>query len=763
MPEALIEPRDLSRRQRLVGLVWLAGVLLCAVVAQGYFATGHPSRQPHYDDAVAYRSAALRWSAALAGATIGLWWWTRRWRLPSWPGRRVWAAAAIAVLVVVSGWLRFHRLEELPPGLWIDEALNGALAWQIAVQGEPLVAVPDEDVRTGLGAGFADLAGLAFALVDPADGPFALRAVAAVIGTIGVAAAGVLAWLLFGPRCALVAAAWLTVSQYHLNYSRWGEMPILSSVVETLACLALVIALRSRGWRAWLGFLAAGGLVGAGLYTYQTFRLFSVLAAAAALLLIIRHRRRLMPYWAPMGAALLVAATVAAPMLRYALLQPEKFGERAQGTLIPGRADWREQLADSIPRSLLAFQFVGDENPRHNLPFAPLLSPVPAALAPIGLVICVARARRLTYAIVPAWWALALVPAIITLEAPHASRLLDAIVPIALMIGVAVDLICGVLHAALPGRRGVVLGAAAVVLAGVAMAVQEYRTYFVERERLPEFVDAFFPHESAPGRYLAALAPATTVYLDPPTFYSPTTHFVAWHYLFDQPADVRMLRILHDFPPQDALRRGALFLLSPPYFSLAPLLRALAPEAACEETRDGFGRTTLIACRLPPETVARLSRSRSEGTLRSPYGLRARFYFDAAAADADHETLLPFGFLEYPIEAEPFGRFGRAVFDGEIDIPTAGEYLFRLHPDQTSLEIDGRQVIAHAGDAATGGAHEGRAVLPAGRLPVRITLEPGKRGPYFLWFLWQPPHREVELVPATALHPPADAGILPSP
>jgi hypothetical protein len=757
MPEALIEPRDLSRRQRLIGLALLAVVLLCAAIAQGYFITGHPSQQPHYDDVVAHRSAALWWSAALASATIGLLWSTRRWRLPSWRGRWVWTAA-LAVLVVISGWLRFHRLDELPPGLWIDEALNGVLAWQIAVQGEPLVALPADDVRTGLGAGFVDLAGLAFALVDPVDGPLALRAVAAVIGVVGVAAVGTLAWLLFGPRSALAATAWLTVSQYHLNYSRWGEMPILSSVVETLACLALVIALRSRGWPAWLGFLAAGALIGAGLYTYQTYRLFAVLAAAAGALLIIRHRRRLAAYWAPMGAALLVAAAVAAPMVRYAVLHPEKFGERAQGTLIPGRADWREQLADSIPRSLLAFQFVGDENPRHNLPFAPLLSPIPAALASIGLVICLARSRRLAYAIVPVWWALALVPAIITLEAPHASRLLDAIVPIALMIGVAVDLLCGVLHAALPGGRGAVLGAGALVLAGATMAVQEYRAYFVEREQVPAFVDAFFPHESAPGRYLTAHTPTTTVYLDPPTFYSPTTQFVAWHYLFDQPADIRMLRILHDFPPRDALRRGALFLLSPPYFSLAPLLRAMAPETVCEDSRDSLGRTTLVACRLTQATVARLSHSRAAGTLRSPYGLRARFFSSEATAEAEHETMLPFGFLEYPIEAEPFGRFGRAVFDGLIDIPTAGEYLFRLHPDQTSLEIDERLVLAHAGDAATGGAHEGRAVLPAGRLPLRITLAPGARGPYFLWFLWQPPRSDVELVPATALHPPADAG-----
>ena len=90
------------------------------------------------------------------------------------------------------------------------------------------------------------------------DGTYALRAVAAVIGTVGVAALAALAWMLYGARVAVVATAWLAVSQYHLNYSRWGEMPIMSSVVETLGWLALVVGLGGAAARAGVGLLAAG-------------------------------------------------------------------------------------------------------------------------------------------------------------------------------------------------------------------------------------------------------------------------------------------------------------------------------------------------------------------------------------------------------------------------------------------------------------------------------------------------------------------------
>jgi len=68
--------------------------------------------------------------------------------------------------------------------------------------------------------------------------------------------------------------------------------------------------------------------------------------------------------------------------------------------------------------------------------------------------------------------------------------------------------------------------------------------------------------------------------------------------------------------------------------------------------------------------------------------------------------------------------------------------------------IDGQRIVAPAGARAYGGGNEGHAVLAQGRRPIRITLEPGPQGPYFLWFVWQPPHGEVSIVPSYVLHPP---------
>lgn len=727
----------------------LLGAAAAAAAGQYAFGRGHAAVDGQYEELLLGRNLGLLGFALAALFTVLL---CRRIRSSTVavPRRRV-AAALIVLLVATAGGLRFHRLHELPPGLWIDEALNGVQAIEIARAGWPRVALPPEDVRTGLGAGFVDVAALVYVFGDPDDDPWALRAVAAVLGTLGVAAAACLAWVWFGPLPALVVAAWLAVSQWHLNYSRWGEMPIMSPLLETLVALGVTGGVRRVGWRSWLGWLFAGAALGAGLYTYQTFRLWAPLALLASALALVPARAALRGRWVAIAAGLALAALVASPMLLYMARQPADFGERATGTLLFVRDDWREQLAESVPRSLLAFQFIGDDNPRHDLPFAPLLGWGAAILAPLGLVVCAARWRQPPYAATAVWFAIALVPPMITLEAPHATRLLDAVVPVALMVGIAVELGVAAVRATASRRLARGLACAALALALLA-ARDEWRTYFVARERLPHFVDAFLPWESAPARYLAAQTPNATVYLDPETYWHPALRFVARRYV-DEPNDIRQLRVLHDFPPRQPLTRDALYLLPRPYASFAAALRAWVAETTCDEVRDRFGRVDLVACRVPRDP---LNAAIAAG-VAPPFGLAGRVWPDAEQRQPPLDAPLPFGLAAYPLEAPPFGRFARAEWWGSIDVPRDGEYLFRLNPDSTTLEIDDRLVIADAGDSAFGGGHDGRISLTVGRHPIRITLRPGPRGVYFLWLFWQPPGGDGEWVPASALTPPANA------
>ena len=302
------------------------------------------------------------------------------------------------------------------------------------------VALPPEDVRTGLGAGFVDVAALVYAWGDPDDGRWAVRAVAAVLGTLGVAAAAALAWTWFGPLAAIAATGWLAVSQWHVNYSRWGEMPIMSPLLETVVALGVTLGVRATSWRGRCGWLLAGAALGAGLYTYQTFRLWAPMALAA------RCRRRDPP--SPRAARSLVRDRRGAvaggadrdaddPLHAASTRRTSASARRGRSSscATTGASSWRSRCRGHCSRSSSSATttrattcrsrrcWAGRRRSsrRSDWSRAPCAGGRRRMRRP-----CCGSARR---------WC----PPIITLEAPHATRLLDTIVPVALMIGVAVE------------------------------------------------------------------------------------------------------------------------------------------------------------------------------------------------------------------------------------------------------------------------------------------------------------------------------------
>jgi hypothetical protein len=739
---------------RLLSLALVVLVLACALQGQLHFAAGHAAFGTEHIER-AERNAGLLWYGLMIVPLIVLCLLHRNSDLSAWNLSRRATATLLIGFIVLGAALRFHRLDELPPGCWDDEGMNGLAAVSIARSGIPRV-VPENDPRPGLAAGFIDLAALVFALVDPDDGPYVLRSVAAALGTIGLAGIAAAAWLLFGKQVALVATAWVAVSQLHVNYSRIGWEQITSSVAEVFVVAGVAAGLRCQGWKSWAGFLTAGLFYGLGLYSYQNYRLFVVLATAVGLVFLVMRWNSVRCYRAQFLSAATLALVVGAPMLWFALNHWSEFSTRGRETIVFSYPDWWEELQRSVPRSLLAFQLIGDGNPRHNLPFSPLLSFVPAMLAPIGVVVCLFRSRQLAYRTVPIWFALGVLPGAITHEAPHASRLLDAITPIAFMVGIAVCFLTALLRHVLPERRtGLLMGLVALMVAAALTAREEYRAYFVERERQEVFYDAFLPYEAVPGRYLEKRRPKETTYLDPKTFWSPTMRFTARRAFADDRSDIRMMRVMHDFPPREPITSDVLYLLPGPYTPMVPAMRAMFPSAEVEHLRDPFGRIDLTVFRVAQQDLNEFTWRVEEGTYGWTFGLRGRFYSSSdGSGHPYYEAVSPFMFGEYEINQPPIGEFGFAVWDGYIELPRTGEYYLRLNPDTTTLTIARREIISDKRERATGGDNEARAVLSAGRWPIQITFRSQPNIPYFLWFFWHPPEEDPEWVRSSALFPP---------
>jgi len=158
---------------------------------------------------------------------------------------RRWAfAAGLLLILLVAAALRLYRLPALPVGLHFDEAANGILAGEIARGAKAPVFIPS---YTGKEVLFFYWTALWMKLLGVT--PLALRLSAALAGLATVAAT---AWavreLLHGrrdaDRVALLTAAFLATSFWHLVLSRYGFRAVTQPLMQALTVGALWRGLR---------------------------------------------------------------------------------------------------------------------------------------------------------------------------------------------------------------------------------------------------------------------------------------------------------------------------------------------------------------------------------------------------------------------------------------------------------------------------------------------------------------------------------------
>lgn len=279
--------------------------------------------------------------------------------------------------------LRLTDLPQVPPGVHYDEAANGVLASEIAFQGKRPLFITS---YTGKEVLFFYLAGGLMRLLG--DSLFTLRLTSALVGVMTVAAVYWLGLELFRDRrVALVAAALLAISFWHLLFSHLGFRAITQPLLQTLTVGALVRGLRLEQ-RKWL---AAGGIfLGLAGYTYLAVRLFPVLLLLACVPLLIG------PKWRPRILQLLlvvgVALVVLAPLLGFFITNPDAFWVRISQV---APSETALSLGESILRSLEMFFLVGDPYVRFNLPGRPLFGWFWGGLLLVGWGMLLWRWRRL--------------------------------------------------------------------------------------------------------------------------------------------------------------------------------------------------------------------------------------------------------------------------------------------------------------------------------------------------------------------------------
>jgi 4-amino-4-deoxy-L-arabinose transferase-like glycosyltransferase len=175
----------------------------------------------------------------------------------------------LLVILVIAAFFRVWKLNEIPPGLYPDVAINGTQAFETLKTRNFKLFYPENNGREGL---IMWLIALSFWIFGVSI--WSIKIVAAIFGTLTVLGLFLLIKELFNnENLALLASFFLATSFSHTLFSRIGFRAILLPFVLVFSFYFLFKGFRKRKIR---DFIIAGLFFGIGFYTYISFR-FAVL------------------------------------------------------------------------------------------------------------------------------------------------------------------------------------------------------------------------------------------------------------------------------------------------------------------------------------------------------------------------------------------------------------------------------------------------------------------------------------------------------
>ena len=534
----------------------------------------------------------------------------------------------LMVILLVAVWLRVYRINEMPPGIFIDET-NAALDGLRILEGRA-----DSPFGTGwfeTPNGFVYLQTLFFRLFGTTF--LAIKLQSLLPGILTVLAVFLLARELLGSTHALFAAAFLAFNRWHVNMSRWGWNEVYPPLMQLLALFFIERASRRRSLGDWA---MAGFLLGLGMYTYLAMRLVVLAIAMYLGYRVLVQRGFLRRNWQGLILMAVLYAMTLAPLSFTYAKHPFTFLNRSEQVSIlndieAARGDL-QPLWESASRHAQMFLVAGDRNPRHNLAPEPMLDPVTGAFFLLGLVWAVWRWRDHRHGLLVIWMAVILLGGILSrlYEAPQAYRTLAVTPAVAILAADAYGIaLRGLVY---PVRRMHLWRWLWAVLAIVGFVVAgwlNYDLYFNRQANDADVYIAFSPLETTVAREALAKRDDYRLYLSPRLYYfSPLrfftyqpTHAVGVHLGplryspfnklgggLDQPG-YQLADPALDLPLADQDGESALFLLDPHFQYLLDSLRYYYPRIEAELVSDRLGRPLYLSVTIPGNEIAALQAS----------------------------------------------------------------------------------------------------------------------------------------------------------
>jgi 4-amino-4-deoxy-L-arabinose transferase-like glycosyltransferase len=335
----------------------------------------------------------------------------------------LWSMTAI---LLVGAALRLWSLVDL--GLEHDEVANWLIDRSI-LDGNHAVYFTE---AYGHEAGFHYVQAAFVALLG--DNALALRLPAAFAGIVLIAVTFALLKVIFGRKIALIAAALLAVTFFPVFYSR---LALRAITLPVLSALSFYFFWQGQGARGkgqgrspftihHLQFTIAGVFAGLSLYTYMAARAVPIFYACWIIYLLVFQRDLFKHNWRGIALFAGVYLVVALPLILFLQTIPD--GEFRISEI---DAPLQALLAGDIGPALLnsvkiagSFGVRGDPLWRQNVAGTPIFNVLAAILFYVGVVIALWRHRpKHVFALL--WAATAVIPSIVTTDAPSTIRMIN--------------------------------------------------------------------------------------------------------------------------------------------------------------------------------------------------------------------------------------------------------------------------------------------------------------------------------------------------
>lgn len=434
-------------------------------------------QQPHVV-LILWLASLLLASLALYGTTVAP---PRRAATP-WSGTEILIVVVICIVALIARtmWLddvpRYYFDDESRVGMYVRNLFNSDRFPRLFAMGWNSWPV--------LGMVLQGIFGLFFG-VDTTT----LRLSSAVAGTLAVLFTYVLAREMFSPRVALISAVLFACGRTALDFSRMGICHAQVLTFETLAFWSLWRAI-NRG--SGVSYLWTGIGLGLCLHTYNAGQLLPLLWLGWVGLSMVWAPRLTIARW---RGGLLTAVGLAFTVLPFLLYVTDNFGFAGHWNEYTGMARNRQVmtrvseawntrgpveglriLGEQARLTWLGFNVLPADAYQLGYRGGGMLDHVSAPLFVLGLAICLGRFWTPRYAFILYWWLVTVVMGGVITQAPPAYVRMVGILPaLALFGALPLDALLRSAGAAL--LRSITLAAAALL--AIAMAWDNYRTYFV--------------------------------------------------------------------------------------------------------------------------------------------------------------------------------------------------------------------------------------------------------------------------------------------